>query len=187
MPTWLKAPDPNALVSADWRQALSRAGVVEQLRCFDVHLVGTFPLGLDVPGSDLDFVCHAPDQDAFAARIWDLFSQEEGFSMRQWVAREQAIIARFDAFGLPFEIFGSPAPVDAQAGWRHFEVERRLLDLAGTSFHAAVRRARETGLKTEPAFAAVLGLTGDPYAKLLELAGADDAALCRVLRLAGFS
>ncbi|WP_456866522.1 DUF4269 domain-containing protein [Bradyrhizobium sp. USDA 4503] len=41
----------------------------------------------------------------------------------------------------------------------------------------AVRELRAGGLKTEPAFATVLGISGDPYRGLLELAAETDAEL----------
>jgi hypothetical protein len=62
-----------------------------------------------------------------------------------------------------------------QTAWRHFLVERRLLELGGPVFRAAVACERAHGMKTEPAFAAVLRLEGDPYRALLYLEdGADE-------------
>jgi Domain of unknown function (DUF4269) len=41
-------------------------------------------------------------------------------------------------------------------------------------------------MKTEPAFAAVLGLKGDPYVALLDLGEQGDQLLISVLRAQGF-
>jgi hypothetical protein len=155
--------------SIGWREALDRSGVLSVLSAFDPRVAGTFPLGIAMPGSDIDVLCHAPDADVFARMIWAAFRGQPGFSMHQWVQGERAVIAAFALDGVPFELFGSPSPVDAQMGWRHFEVERRLLSERGARFREAVMAARRAGLKTEPAFAHVLGLSGDPYAALLEL------------------
>jgi hypothetical protein len=43
------------------------------------------------------------------------------------------------------------------------------------------------GMKTEPAFAAVLGLAGDPYLALLDLGEQDDETLISVLQAGGFA
>ncbi|PNU06332.1 DUF4269 domain-containing protein [Novosphingobium guangzhouense] len=157
-------------MSANWRAALDRSNVLTVLAAFDPRVAGTFPLGIDVPGSDIDVLCHAPDAHAFARVVWGAFAGAQGFAMHQWAHDERAVVAGFTIAGVPFELFGSPVPVDAQMGWRHFEIERRLLDERGDDFRASVMAARRRGMKTEPAFAHVLGLEGDPYAALLRMA-----------------
>jgi hypothetical protein len=85
------------------------------------------------------------------------------------------------------EVFASPVEVDLQAGWRHFLVEGRLLDLAGEALRRRVLELRRAGASTEPAFAAALDLQGDPYAALYRLSQAPDAELRELLIAAGFS
>jgi Domain of unknown function (DUF4269) len=87
-----------------------------------------------------------------------------------------AVIARFRAFGWRFEIFGDRRPVRQQEAWRHFDIEKRLLRLGGPRLRSTVMSKRRQGLKTEPAFAAALGLTGDPYQAMLILQQLDDLA-----------
>lgn len=107
--------------------------------------------------------------------------------MHQWIGGGRPLIAAVFQHGWPFEIFAATEPVAAQAGWRHFLVERRLLDLGGMRLRDAVMALRREGLKTEPAFARALGIGDDPYAALLALEAADDAGLVTVLRGAGFA
>lgn len=166
--------------------ALRQAKALEALAAFDPHVVGTPPLGIALPGSDIDIICHAPDGVAFCAALWRAFSAEAGFTLRQWTSGERAIITSFTAHGWDFEVFGAAIPVRQQAGWRHFDVERRLLALGGEGFRAEIMRRRMAGLKTEPAFAAALALPGDPYQALLALAGESDPALAARLAWAGF-
>lgn len=157
-------------MTARWQVALERSEVLSVLAAFDPRVAGTFPLGIDMPGSDIDVLCHAPDAQAFARAVWAAFRTVPGFAMHQWVGAERAVVAAFTMHGVPFELFASPIPVDAQVGWRHFTVERRLLAERDASFRDAIISARQAGMKTEPAFAHVLGLAGDPYAALLDLA-----------------
>ena len=166
---------------ADWHAALEASKVLAKLAAFDPHVAGTFPLGLNVAGSDIDVLCHALDADAFAAAVWSAFGDAPGFSMHQWNRPNRPVIAGFALHEVPFEIFGSPVPVAEQAGWRHFEIERQLLALGGGGLRDAVVTARQEGLKTEPAFAQVLGLKGDAYAALLELRELDGTALARIM------
>lgn len=95
------------------------------------------------------------------------------------------MIASFSVAGVPFEIFGQARPVREQDGWRHFWVEKRLLRLGGENLREAVMTARRQGTKTEPAFAQVLGLGGDPYRAMLDLEDLDDAGLLDVLKVKG--
>ncbi len=168
-------------------EALERLALLPRLAAFDPHVAGTPPLGLDVPSSDIDVLCHAPDADRFAAAVWDAFGDQAGFAMQQWSHGERPIVASFRAHGWTIELFGHPRPVREQAGWRHFCVERRLLGLGGEPLRAAVIAHRQAGLKTEPAFAAALRTGGDPYDTLLALEQRSDSDLANLLARAGFS
>ena len=167
-----------------YRQAVEAAGIAAALDGLDWAIAGTPPLGLDLEGSDIDIVCAAFDGAAFGGRLGRAFRGFEGFSLRQWSGGSRAVIAGFRHAGWPFEIFGEPRRLNEQAGWRHFEVERRLLRLGGEQFRARVMAARESGLKTEPAFAAVLGIEGDAYRAMLDIADLDDAGLERLAEVA---
>ncbi|GAB4072911.1 DUF4269 domain-containing protein [Ancylobacter sonchi] len=171
----------------DYRAALAATGLMDRLAGFDPHVVGTPPLGLDLAGSDIDIdiVCHAREPEAVARLMWDEFRREQHFRLWQWRKDGRPVVASFTAAGWPFEVFAAPCPVAGQAGWRHFRVEQRLLALGGDGLRAAVMARRQAGLKTEPAFAAVLGLAGNPHAAMLALFEQDDAALAGLLAQAG--
>ena len=92
-----------------------------------------------------------------------------------------ATLARFRSLELPVEVFGQAVPVDQQRGYRHLLVEARFLELGGPRLRRAILELREEGLKTEPAFARALGLSGDPYERLWALSWCDDAELRAIL------
>lgn len=165
-----------------YSDALDRSGLLAALARFDPHVAGTPPLGLDLPGSDIDVLCHAPDAHAFASAVWDFAGSLEAFTIRQWTGDGRPVVGAFRVHGWPVELFGEATPVAHQRGWRHFEVERRLLALGGETLRAAVMKRRRDGMKTEPAFADVLRLTGDPYLALLDLEVVSDEALSQMLR-----
>src|SRR5690349_8436126 len=133
-----------------YREAVDRVGLGRHLRQWPWTLAGTPPLGIDVPGSDIDVVCCVEDRDEFAAVLWRDFKEFEGFQLWQWCGAEKPVIARFRAERWEFEIFGSPVPLQRQKAVRHFEIEKRLLDLAGDDFKAAVLAEKISGRKTEP-------------------------------------
>ncbi|MEM8641328.1 MAG: DUF4269 domain-containing protein [Cyanobacteria bacterium P01_G01_bin.54] len=151
-------------------QALQATQVLEKLAAFDPVLAGTIPLDVDIAGSDLDIICEATDLEAFAESLTHHFGDYPGFSCQQTVVKLPTVIARFTAAGFEFEIFGQACPVEQQNGVRHLEVEARLLELGGEAVRRRVRQLKQAGLKTEPAFAAVFVLVGDPYEVLLGLA-----------------
>ncbi|WP_040844787.1 DUF4269 domain-containing protein, partial [Nitrospirillum viridazoti] len=108
-----------------YQEALALTGLMEALAAFNPRVAGTPPLGLDLPSSDIDILCHAWDPTALAAALWTVGADWEGFTLHQWRQAPRPIIARFRAHGWAFEVFGSPEPVETQAGWRHFMVEAR--------------------------------------------------------------
>lgn len=162
------------------------AEVCAELAPFDPTPIGTPPLALDLPDSDIDIACHAPDPVAFIDHLTRRFEREDGFVLHQWPDRGRPVIARFRREGWPIEIFGAIDPVAMQLGHRHFVIERRLLALGGAALRAAVLDRRRAGAKTEPAFTQVLGLTGDPYAALLALEPlADHDLVARIVAALG--
>jgi hypothetical protein len=179
--------DPAYLASGSAAQreaarAIAACGVLERLAAFDPVLVGTYPLDLVVPGSDLDILCHAPDLAGFARVVRQAFADRPGFTCeRQPTGATLAILARFRSLELPVEVFGQAVPVDQQRGYRHLLVEARLLELGGPRLRRAVLDLRGKGTKTEPAFAHALGLSGDPHERLWALSWCDDAELRVIL------
>lgn len=171
----MNQPDPLApwLKAGNERQrhalsTLERLDIFQALAVYTPTLVGTVPLDIDVACSDLDIVCEVHDFDGFEKLVRRLYGHMDGFLC---VSREvdgiQRIKAGFQADGWPIELFGQPIPVERQNGFRHMVVEHRLLQRHGDKLKCAVRKLKEQGVKTEPAFAIVLGLEGDPYEALL--------------------
>ena len=60
-------------------EVLERIEVLPKLAAFDPHVVGTLPLRLDLPTSDIDVTCFAPDADAFTCAVWNAFGIRPGF------------------------------------------------------------------------------------------------------------
>ncbi|WP_324677557.1 DUF4269 domain-containing protein [Hymenobacter sp. GOD-10R] len=159
-------------------QLLTTTKLMQVLHHYSPLLVGTFPLGLQQPGSDLDIICEVYNLGSFEALLREQFGHYAGFELRRTERQGHLCsVATFVVEGWPVEVFGQPVPSAQQQGYRHLVVEHRLLQLGGAVFRARVQAQRATGLKTEPAFAACLGLTGDPYAELLRLESYSDAQL----------
>lgn len=163
--------------------ALTVSRVLESLQEFRPLVTGTFPLGIANEASDLDIVLESRDLGYAAKRIEGLCRHERGFRIdRIQVAGVDTLLATFVTAGVPFELFVQAVPVTEQRAYRHFLVEERLLKLGGPTFAEKVRSARARGLKTEPAFAEVLGLTGDPFERLLELQRSTNGELRSLLK-----
>jgi hypothetical protein len=156
--------------------------VFDLLQAFDPVLAGTIPLAIDIPGSDLDIVCYAPDVEVFAQHVQDTFGHYASFVLqRTMIHGLPTVIGQFAYHGFALEIFGQPVPVSDQHAFRHMLVEERLLRHGGEEIRQQIRQRKLQGNKTEPAFAAVFGLTGDPYETLLQLAALSEEQLIAAL------
>ncbi|WP_136616873.1 MULTISPECIES: DUF4269 domain-containing protein [Mesorhizobium] len=161
--------------------AVIGARVVEHLADFDWRIVGTPPLGIDVPNSDIDIICHTLNYEQFADVVWGSFGYHLDFSLRQWSSGERCVVCDFFFDGWKFQIFGDRRCIVDQAAWRHFVVEQRLLALGGETLRQRVFAERLQGFKTEPAFAKVLGLDGNPFSEMQKLFEAEDEDLCLLI------
>ncbi|MFY0256363.1 DUF4269 domain-containing protein [Chitinophaga sp. 30R24] len=145
--------------------------VMDILADFDPLLAGTVPIGIDTASSDLDIICFAPDLKAFSVFLEEHFAAYSGFQLTDTEMKgENTIIAHFTIDGWPLEIFGQNVPAVEQAGFRHMIVEYSLLHQYGEPLKQRIIELKQQGYKTEPAFAVALGLKGDPYQALLDIA-----------------
>jgi len=146
---------------------LARLRVARVLEAHHPTLAGTIPIGVDLPGSDLDVICEAYDLGRFACLVTNTYGARPGFLLRhRSIGGLPTVVARFFACGFSVEVFAQPRLLRRQNAVRHMLVERRL---------------KEEGLKTEPAFARVFGLDGDPYRRLSELSWLSDSDLAKVV------
>jgi hypothetical protein len=151
---------------------LEASGLWPLLSEFSPVLAGTVPLGIDIAGSDLDVLCAVPEaaQTRFAALLRAHFGVQPDFRLAQRrIGGHATTVCGFRYESEEIEVFGQALPVAQQHGWRHLLVERAVLAAGGETWRTAVRALKRRGLKTEPAFAQLLGLPGDPYAALLTL------------------
>ncbi len=151
---------------------LKRLQLMDRLAEFDPILVGTVPIDVDVPGSDLDIICEVRVAERFLEAVRKLFADADvpiECVVRQVEDRERVVV-RTHVDGWPIELFGEPLPVKRQNGYRHMIVEARLLERMGREGREAIRSLKAAGMKTEPAFACYLGMNdGDPYVRLAAL------------------
>lgn len=173
----------NVLATGSHRQqqahsVLNSLHIQSNLRPFTPALIGTIPLNIDIPSSDLDIACFAPDLARFQAAVQQHYSLHPGFRLREKLVRAApSVICNFEYGGFPIQLFAQPQPVEQQYGYRHLLIEARLLALGGEAARQAIRALKLAGFKTEPAFARYFGLSGDPYEQLWQLSFAGDTEL----------
>jgi uncharacterized protein len=148
----------NALVESD---------SFTKLKPFTPVLVGTFPLNLVVKNSDLDIICTYTDRELFKKQLHKAFRDFSDFHLTE---SDDHVTCTFHFNGFPFEVYGSPVPVLQQNGYIHRQIEYRLLQVGGKQAFDTILMDKESGLKTEPAFAKYFNIPGEnPYQALLKL------------------
>lgn len=168
-----------------YKSVIDQVGLLRALEEFNPVVIGTPPLGIATISSDIDVACSSPDLERFADVAQRMFGQMQSFSLRKVDhLPEPAIVASFIELGWEIEAFCQKIPTEDQWGVRHFHIEARLLALAPQLRERVVRLKRD-GVKTEPAFAEVLSLVGDPYGALLELESLTDEQLLKMISAIG--
>ncbi|MBC3539247.1 DUF4269 domain-containing protein [Rufibacter sediminis] len=147
---------------------LTKLSIFENLQAYNPILTGTIPIGIDLPESDLDIICECSNHQEFAETLTSLYSDKDKFEIRTNTWNNLlSTIATFRAGEFEVEVFGQDYPTKDQNAYRHMLVEHKILNLKGDKFRTEIIRLKQEGLKTEPAFAKLLGLVGDPYVELL--------------------
>ena len=156
-------------------EALRGIELFEKLASYTPVLAGTVPIDVDLPSSDLDVICSAPNLEDFAKELMSLYGDQEGFNLHHKLFRSQpAVMARFTSSGFLIEIFAQSSSVFTQPAVIHMLIEARLLAFAPAAAKENIRMLKQTGMKTEPAFAATFDIKGDPFEELLKIAHMPD-------------
>lgn len=152
-------------------EVIDRLELLEHLKSYHPILVGTIPIGIDIASSDLDIICQVTDfvpfEQGFKERYGGLIPNLI-FSSRT-VDNLERVVVRFGYEGWDFEVFAQPLPTVNQNGYRHMVVEYRLLKRLGVAARQRIIELKKSGYKTEPAFAKLLDIPGDPYEELLKM------------------
>ncbi|KIO52862.1 DUF4269 domain-containing protein [Flavobacterium hibernum] len=150
-------------------KVLTQNKVLSNLAEFAPILVGTIPLNIDIENSDLDIICYWKSKVSFIEKINLLFEKATDFNIRETIiSNKESIIANFKIDSFEIEVFGQNIPTKDQNGYRHMLIEYEILQSKGDDFRSEIIKLKQKGYKTEPAFAFLLGIKGDPYAELLE-------------------
>lgn len=173
----------NYLQSGNKRQqeafaALSGLNIMFLLKEYEPILVGTIPIEIDIPESDLDIICYTKDLVAFQGVVHEYFRKYHTFFDK---FSNEAYIAKFYFCGFEFEIFAQPVPTRYQYAYRHMLIEYKILNLAGQRFKNEIIQLKQNGYKTEPAFGKLLKLN-EPFSELIELENWSDKQLIEFVR-----
>ncbi|WP_420549470.1 DUF4269 domain-containing protein [Curvivirga sp.] len=164
----------------DYQIALSKLNILEVLKDFTPVVIGTPPLQIATEDSDIDIACSTEELDSFQGYLNDNFGHLSKFQSHKYVREKiPTILTSFFAYEWEFEIFCQNIPVSNQWGVRHFHIEQRLLSLV-PCLREKVIGLKQQGIKTEPAFAQILGLKGDPYQAMIDLETLSDQDLLKL-------
>lgn len=148
---------------------LTDLNIFEHLKKYYPLLTGTIPIEIDLPESDLDIICECEHHDEFTETLTDLYSDKPNFDLRTSICGGlKSTIISFQSGEFDIEIFGQNCPTQSQNAYQHMLIEYHILNSKDDTFRKQIIALKQEGLKTEPAFAQLLGLNGDPYEELLK-------------------
>lgn len=149
-------------------QTLVSHQIMEKLEGYNPILTGTIPINIDIESSDLDVICYWEDRGSFIETLTNLFATEKDFHLREClIDSQETIICNFKVDTFEIEVFGQNIPSESQNAYQHMLIEYQILRREGEHFRLKVIELKKNGYKTEPAFAKLLDLEGNPYHALL--------------------
>lgn len=155
---------------------ISKISILHTLRQYTPIVVGTIPIGIDIPDSDLDIICHVSDFRSFQNLIRYHFKKNSNFQDK---IDNSHYLAFFSIDGLTIEIYAENETTTNQYAYLHMLIEDRLLKLLGSTFRKKIIELKLQGYKTEPAFGKLLGLQ-NAYVELLNFADFTDEQLIAI-------
>lgn len=145
--------------------------IMKELSDYTPILCGTIPISIDVKGSDLDIIMNIQEAEfpKFENKVREIYGSNGQFRIKRYTINALPVIkANFVYHGFGLELFGQPKPIYEQRAYQHMMIEYTILE-ESPEIRKQVMDLKNRGVKTEPAFAKVIGLIGDPYEELIKL------------------
>ena len=132
--------------------ALKKSLVLEIFKACQPMVAGSFPLGLEVSGSDLDILLTSSDLKALHKLAETSFGPFQKYEAQfTEVAGLESLVIRFDFEGVSFELFAQATESLQQVAYRHFQIEERLVRFVPNTNrkrpHNQLRRRDEGGCR----------------------------------------
>jgi len=142
--------------------------VFEILEDFSPLLTGTFPIDIPIGSSDLDIILEANNFEKLSQILHFNFGNLPRYSLEiKSVKNEKILVCEFQLEEFPVEIYAKNLATKQQNAYRHMLIEYQILQENDENFKRRIIALKNSGMKTEPAFAMLLELDGDPYQALL--------------------
>lgn len=143
--------------------------IFEKLREFSPILAGTFPIDIAIENSDLDIILTSDNLEKLSEILLFNFGKFHLFSQEiKTINQEDILICQFYLEEFPVEIYAKNLDTKQHNAYRHLLVEHEILKKNDDNFKQKIIELKKSGIKTEPAFAKLLNLKGDPYIALLD-------------------
>jgi hypothetical protein len=150
-------------------QLLQESKLLILLEPYNPILVGSIPLQLDLPASDVDIICQFKSKNQFMNHISRMFNQEAQFIVKEFFMYGiETVTANFQIKGVEVELFAQEIPTKEQMGYKHLLIEYELLKLYGEPFRKQILELKKNGSTTEEAICKILGIEGNPYISLID-------------------
>ncbi|MCM1989364.1 DUF4269 domain-containing protein [Oceanirhabdus seepicola] len=163
---------------------LIKTNIFEILKGYDPILIGTIPIEIDIEKSDLDIACEVYDFDKFEQLVQNSFGNYNDFSINRMIYYDKEVfVANFFVDEFEIELYAEALSVEKQNGYRHMIIENRILNFGGSKVKDIIIKYKNNGLKTEPAFAKYLNLSGNPYDELLKFESVGDEDIEKLLKV----
>lgn len=147
---------------------LEKYQIFDKLKEYNPILTGTFPIHINIENSDLDIILETDNLIKTEKFIINEFQNEKDFGIQFCKINDiDSLVCNFTLEEFPVELFAQNVPTKLQNAYRHMIKEHEILEQKGEEFRKQIISLKEKGWKTEPAFAELLGLKGNPYLELL--------------------
>ena len=148
---------------------LEKHHIFDKLKEYNPILTGTFPININIKNSDLDIILESDDLMRAKDFIINEFQNQKEFDIQFCKINDiDSLVCNFILEEFPIELFAQNVPTKLQNAYRHMVKEYEILEKEGEEFRKQIIDLKEKGWKTEPAFAKLLELKGNPYVELLK-------------------